>query len=321
MMEPTDSTRDDNLSSLRAMFNREMIEHLSDVELQAILSNRSAAVHPQPVDYGLTHDDMRIYDLASLGQSELKYKEENKANKWFGRKSYLAIWFVVYVQGFIIYAALHPEIPGGWTWNNEHAVGMFLFGMLTPGLFPGIVVFGLVFEAIVNLDESHKRRHPTAGVLAYREAFQKHRLYLAAADEAEQALQRKKQSYWESLNGYEFERQTAEVLKRYRFNPKVTRGSADGGVDIEVSKGGRKGVVQCKAHAARVAPAIVRDLFGVMHHSNSDFGIIVSLGGFTKGAVEFAKNKPIFLLDCSDLIAMQEGQDILAKNFPADPTP
>jgi hypothetical protein len=27
------------------------------------------------------------------------------------------------------------------------------------------------------------------------------------------------------------------------------------------------------------------------------------------------------LLGCSDLIAMQEGQDVLAKNFPADPTP
>ena len=148
-----------------------------------------------------------------------------------------------------------------------------------------------------------------------------HRSYLAATHEAELALQRQKQSYWERLNGYECERETAEVLKRHQFNPIVTRGSADGGVDIEVTKGGRKGVVQCKAHVARVAPATVRDLFGVMHHSNSDFGIIVSLGGFTKGAIEFAKSKPIFLLDCSDLIAMQEGQDILAKNFPVDPTP
>jgi HJR/Mrr/RecB family endonuclease len=316
MMEPTDSTRDDNLAGLRVMFNREMIEHLSDVELQAILSNRSAAVHPQPVDYGLTHGDMRIYDLASFGRSGLKYKEENKENNWSGPKLYLVIWFVVYVLGFIIYDVLHPEISGDWT----HAVGMFLLGIVTTGFF-GYLVISAVVHTIVESYKSQKRRHPTAGVLAYREAFQKHRLYLAAADEVEQALQRKKHSYWESLNGYEFERQTAEVLKRYQFNPKVTRGSADGGVDIEVAKSGRKGVVQCKAHAARVAPAIVRDLFGVMHHSNSDFGIIVSLGGFTKGAIEFARNKRIFLLGCSDLIAMQEGQDVLAKNFPADPTP
>jgi hypothetical protein len=58
-----------------------------------------------------------------------------------------------------------------------------------------------------------------------------------------------------------------------------------------------------------------RDLFGVIHHSRADFGIIVSRGGFTKGAVDFARNKPIFLIDTSDLIAMQEGRDVLASGF------
>jgi len=33
--------------------------------------------------------------------------------------------------------------------------------------------------------------------------------------------------------------------------------------------------------------------YGVIHHSCTDFGIIVSRGGFTKGAVEFARDKPI----------------------------
>ena len=303
-MEPTDSTHHGNLSA---------------TELQAILSNGAAANHPQPVDYGLTHDDMRIHHLGSYERSGLMYKDMEE-NKWSGLALRLAIWFALYVLGFIIFAGLH-HIPGGWTWNNGDAFGMFLFGLLTPGLFPGIFVFALVFDAIIKSYESHKRRQPSAGVLAYREAFQKHRLYLAAVHEAEQALQRQKQSYWKNLNCYEFEKATAEVLKRHQFNPKVTKGSADGGVDVEVTRGGRKGVVQCKAHVARVAPAIVRELFGVMHHSHSDFGIIVSLGGFTKGAIEFARNKPIFLIDCSDLIAMEEGQDILAKNFPADSTP
>ena len=158
-MEPTDSTHCGNLTD----------------EQRAILGNQAAAVHPQPIDYGLTHDDMRIHRLGSFDRSGLKYKEENK---WFGWKSYLAIWFVVYIQGFIIYAALHPEIPGGWTWNNEHAVGIFLFGMLTPVFFPGIFVFGLVLKAIVNSHESHKRRHPSVGVLAYREAFQMGRIFI-----------------------------------------------------------------------------------------------------------------------------------------------
>jgi HJR/Mrr/RecB family endonuclease len=169
---------------------------------------------------------------------------------------------------------------------------------------------------------TYKRRHPSAGLLAYRRAVCLHKLYVAAAreaeraaHEAEQALLRQKRSYWERLNGYEFERATAEALKQHQFNPKVTGGSADGGVDVEVARGGHKGVVQCKAHVACVAPHTVRDLFGVMHHSGADFGIIVSRGGFTKGARDFARSKPIFLVDTFGLIAMQEGQDVLAGGF------
>ena len=170
---------------------------------------------------------------------------------------------------------------------------------------------------------AYKRRtHTSVKLLAYKEALRLHELYVAAvreaeqaAHEAQQALLRQKRSYWEGLNGYEFERATAEVLKQHQFNPRVTGGSADGGVDIEVTRGGEKGVVQCKAHVACVGPHTVRDLFGVIHHSRADFGIIVSRGGFTKGAVDFARNKPIFLVDTSDLMAMQEGQDILAGGF------
>jgi hypothetical protein len=59
----------------------------------------------------------------------------------------------------------------------------------------------------------------------------------------------------------------------------------------------------------------VRDLYGVIHHSRASFGIIVSRGGFTRGAIDFARDKPIHFLDVSDLIAMQEGKDVLAAAF------
>jgi restriction system protein len=162
---------------------------------------------------------------------------------------------------------------------------------------------------------AYKLKHPSPGVLQYKEAVRRHRAYRAAVAEAELAALRRKQSYWIALSGYEFEQATAEVLKKHQFNPRVTRGSVDGGVDIEVVRAGRKGVVQCKAHAAGVGPHTVRDLYGVIHHEGADFGIIVSLGGFTRGAIDFAKAKPIFLVDTADLIAMQEGRDVLGGAF------
>ena len=158
----------------------------------------------------------------------------------------------------------------------------------------------------------------------YLEALELHQLYQrtaeAAAREAERAFLRKKRSYWEFLDGYAFERATAEVLQRHQFNPRVTPGSADGGIDIEVTRGGLKGIVQCKAHVACVGPSVVRDLYGVIHHCRANFGIIVSRGGFSRGAIDFARDKPILFLDVSDLIAMQEGRDVLARAFSRNDT-
>jgi hypothetical protein len=51
------------------------------------------------------------------------------------------------------------------------------------------------------------------------------------------------------------------------------------------------------------------------HHCGASFGIIVSRGDFTRGAIDFARDKPILFLDIADLIAMQEGQDVLAAAF------
>jgi restriction system protein len=281
---------------------------------KAILSNREAAKHPQPIDYGLTYYDLHLRVLGPLGlekpRDALRYKEQGKWLNFLGSWKFpLAIAFVLYI--FVSPYTIHLFLSDG------RAVGYFI-GMVFP-VFWATVLICLALRGIGN---SYKRRHPSPGLSAYKEALRLHELYVAAAREAEEAarkaeqeLLRRKRSYWERLNGYEFEMATAEVLKRHQLNPRVTGGSADGGVDIEVRRGGRKGVVQCKAHVACVGPHTVRDLFGVMHHSSSDFGIIVSRGGFTKGAIDFARNKPIFLVDTSDLIAMQEGQDVLAGGF------
>src|SRR4029077_15733764 len=107
----------------------------------------------------------------------------------------------------------------------------------------------------------------------------------AAARDAARDAELRKRSYWECLDGYAFERATAEVLQRHQFSPRVTPGSADGGIDIEVTRNGLKGVVQCKAHVACVGPHVVRDLYGVIQHCGAEFGIIVSRGGFPRGAL------------------------------------
>jgi len=288
-------------------------------------------VRPQPIEYGLTYDDLHLYDhinwhcplddgkvIRCLGtRADDKYKE---GKRWFNvllgcradasKAAALAFWLLLFGSLAIVGA---PPIG-----IVLLAVGL---GILLFAIAPGIVI-------------KNKRRRASAGLKAYWQALQLYDQHKAAAEAAVRQAARdaevrqrqaardaelRKRSYWEFLDGYAFERATAEVLKRHQFNPRVTPGSADGGIDIEVTRNGFKGVVQCKAHVACVGPHVVRDLYGVIHHCGAEFGIIVSRGGFSRGAIDFAEDKPIFFLDISDLIAMQEGLDVLAAAFSSSP--
>ena len=146
------------------------------------------------------------------------------------------------------------------------------FGNWQSALAPVSVIGSvMLFSMTERFVDAHRHRRSNPGYSRYKEAFWLHELYQmatkAATREAEQAMVRKKRSYWEFLDGYAFERATAEVLNKHQFNAVVTPGSGDGGIDIEVTRNGLKGVVQCKAHMASVGPHVVRDLYGVIHHS------------------------------------------------------
>jgi restriction system protein len=313
------------LPNLRARVAKELppYESLTDSEKKTLLTMTEYAALPQPVDYGMTYKetfhalwvggDKQFRDeLPKTEFREFRYKQGEWVNSKDVWKVTLTVWLALYLLGFAGFVALNPNLPGGgWTLNNARAVQVFFLLMVMPGFFPGWPIVSVIVEGVV---ESYKKRHPSTGLLAFRQALRLHKLYAAAKGEADEAELRKR-SYWAFLDGYAFERATAEVLRKHQFNPRVTPGSADGGVDIEVTRNGLKGVVQCKAHVACVGPHVVRDLYGVIHHCGASFGIIVSRGGFTRGAVEFARDKPILFLDTDDLIAMQGGRDVLAAAF------
>jgi hypothetical protein len=317
------------LAELRARVKTELpvYENLTDSEKKALLTMTECAPLPQPVDYGLTYQetfhglwvggDKRFRDETPEGGfSKFGYKQGD----WVSSKDYwkvtFAVWLPLYLLGFAIFVLLNPNLPGGgWTLDNARAVQLFFILMAMPGFFPG---FPIVTTIVIGVIESYKRRHPSAGLLAFRQALRLHKLYSVAKGEADTAAHEaelRKHSYWAFLDGYAFESATAEVLNRHQFNAVVTPGSGDGGVDIEVMRNGLRGVVQCKAHVACVGPHVVRDLYGVIHHCGAAFGIIVSRGGFSRGAIDFARDKPILFLDVPDLIAMQEGRDVLAAAF------
>lgn len=109
--------------------------------------------------------------------------------------------------------------------------------------------------------------------------------------------------------------QDFEVLVRDIFNevfgPKgadvrVTRTSRDQGVDAVIFDPdpitGGKTVVQAKRYRNAVPVAAVRELYGTMLNEGAGRGILVTTSHFGTSASEFAKDKPITLLDGANLL-------------------
>jgi restriction system protein len=87
---------------------------------------------------------------------------------------------------------------------------------------------------------------------------------------------------------------------------KVTRTSRDQGVDAVVFDPdplvGGKTVIQAKRYRGTVPVAAVRELYGTMINEGAGKGILVTTSHFGASALEFAKDKPLTLLDGAHLL-------------------
>ncbi len=117
---------------------------------------------------------------------------------------------------------------------------------------------------------------------------------------------RTQREFWLSLSGKQFEAELAGVFRNAGFRAELTVASGDHGVDIWLYTERGKEIIQCKAHSGRVGPAVARELYGTLKHFGAPAAILASTSGFTKGVRAFARNKPIVLMDLSDIILLQE---------------
>lgn len=118
----------------------------------------------------------------------------------------------------------------------------------------------------------------------------------------------------------EFELLIAEAFRHRGFNVQDRGGQGpDGGVDLVLTKGSERHLVQCKQwRATKVGVAVVRELYGVMSAEGATGGFVVTSGAFTPDAVEFARGRNMQLLDGTQLIPLLEtGKQALASTRPS----
>lgn len=87
---------------------------------------------------------------------------------------------------------------------------------------------------------------------------------------------------------------------------KITRASKDGGVDAIVFdpdpiRGG-KIVIQAKRYTNTVGVSAVRDLYGTVHNEGAIKGILITTSDYGSDSYNFAKDKPITLLNGANLL-------------------
>ncbi len=98
---------------------------------------------------------------------------------------------------------------------------------------------------------------------------------------------------------------------------KVTQASRDGGVDAvafdpDPIRGG-KIVIQAKRYTNTVGVSAVRDLFGTVMNEGATKGILVTTADYGPDAYEFAKGKPLTLMNGGNLLYLLEKHGHKAK--------
>jgi restriction system protein len=105
------------------------------------------------------------------------------------------------------------------------------------------------------------------------------------------------------LSWREFEELVAEAYRRQGYNViENTSIGADGGIDVRIQKDGHSHLVQCKNwKTSKVGVKVVREMYGVMTAEHASSVIIIISGVFTQEAKNFAADKPVDLIDGSEL--------------------
>ena len=98
---------------------------------------------------------------------------------------------------------------------------------------------------------------------------------------------------------------------------KVTQASRDGGVDAvafdpDPIRGG-KIVIQAKRYTNTVGVSAVRDLYGTVLNEGANKGILVTTSDYGPDSYEFAKGKPLTLLNGANLLYLLERHGTRAK--------
>lgn len=103
------------------------------------------------------------------------------------------------------------------------------------------------------------------------------------------------------MEGLEYERHCADILRNSGWKTSLTKGSGDQGVDILAIKNNITVAIQCKRLSKPVGNKAVQEAFAGMQFVKGNFSVVVTNSSYTPGAREIARETGTFLLNDNDL--------------------
>ena len=107
----------------------------------------------------------------------------------------------------------------------------------------------------------------------------------------------------QSMDPIEFEQYVGYLYQKEGYRVALTVTSGDEGVDLFLRRGLSTAVVQCKRYSGTVGQPTVRDLYGAMVHNKARRAMLVTSGSISQPAEDWAKGKPIDLIDGHELMS------------------
>lgn len=112
----------------------------------------------------------------------------------------------------------------------------------------------------------------------------------------------------QNMDPVEFEQFAGYLLMQQGYQVWTTVVTGDEGIDLFLQQGTKTAVVQCKRYNGTVGQPIVRDLYGAMIHTEANEAMLVTTGVISQPAEEWAKGKPIRLVDGHELMSWMRRQ-------------
>ena len=142
--------------------------------------------------------------------------------------------------------------------------------------------FGKIYSYLKELQQKFEKRQ-------IEERAKQEQMHLEELAKEEFIRQQQERDYFRRINRLEdiqkidpiqFEKIISALFKRMGYDVLLTKASGDEGIDLILSKNGKKSVVQCKRYSGTVGQPITRDLYGSMIHNRAEDAYLITTGVF-----------------------------------------